>query len=68
MFLVPELHKLGSKAFWGLVLLSNNSNIIDPPETMKLTSIKNRSHLDPPQEYDWGFIRKPCQKAILSIR
>lgn len=54
MFLVPELHKLGSKGFWGLVLLSNNSNVIDPPKTMKLTSIKkNRSHLDPPQEYDW---------------
>ena len=32
MFLVPELHKLGSKGFWGLVLLSNNSNVIDPPK------------------------------------
>ena len=53
MFLVPESQDLGSKGFGGLVLLSDNSNVIDPPKTKKLTSTKNRSHLDLPQEYDW---------------
>lgn len=52
-FLVPELHILGSKAFGGFVLFSNNSNIIDPSKTMKPTSIKNKSHLDPPQAHNW---------------
>lgn len=58
----------------GFVLFSNNSNIIDPSQTMELTSIKkknkkkNRSHLDPPQECNWWFIKKPHQKAIESTR
>lgn len=45
MFLVPESQDLGSKEFWGLVLLSNNSNVIDPPKTKKLTSTKKQVSL-----------------------